>query len=38
EFVGPVGRGTLHPHAYDKAVMTRLWEVSEKATGFTWAL
>ncbi|MEO1422563.1 MAG: SDR family NAD(P)-dependent oxidoreductase, partial [Pseudomonadota bacterium] len=38
EFVGPVGSGTLHPHAYDKAVMTRLWEVSEKATGFTWAL
>ncbi|MEL6426532.1 MAG: SDR family oxidoreductase [Pseudomonadota bacterium] len=38
EFVGPVGRGTLHPHAYDKAVMTRLWDVSEKATGLTWAL
>ena len=38
EFVGPVGRGTLHPHAYDKAVMTRLWDVSERATGFTWEL
>lgn len=38
EFVGPVGRGTLHPHAYDKAVMTRLWDVSEQATGFTWEL
>lgn len=37
EFVGPVGKGTLHPHAYEKAVMVRLWEVSEKATGFTWA-
>ncbi|MEQ9569583.1 MAG: SDR family oxidoreductase, partial [Longimicrobiales bacterium] len=26
EFVGPVGEGTLHPHAYDKPVMERLWE------------
>ncbi len=38
EFVGPVGRGTLNPHAYDKPVMVRLWNVSEKATGFTWGL
>lgn len=38
EFVGPVGRGTLHPHATEKTVMTRLWEVSERATGFTWAI
>jgi len=38
EFVGPVGKGTLHPHAYDKAVMERLWEVSEEATGFSWSL
>ena len=38
EFVGPVGRGTLHPHAYDKAVMEKLWDVSEEATGFTWSL
>ena len=37
EFVGPVGRGTLNPHAHDKAVMTRLWEVSETATGFAWS-
>ena len=36
EFVGPVGKGTLHPHAYDKAVMSKLWEVSEAATGYTW--
>lgn len=36
EFVGPVGRGTLHPHALDKAVMERLWDVSEDATGFNW--
>ncbi|QDV63065.1 SDR family oxidoreductase [Crateriforma conspicua] len=38
EFVGPVGKGTLHPHAYDKAVMQRLWDVSEKETGFQWDL
>ncbi len=38
EFVGPVGKGTLHPHAYDKAVMQRLWDVSEKETGFRWDL
>ena len=38
EFVGPVGKGTLNAHAYDKQVMTRLWERSEKDTGFTWAL
>ena len=36
EFVGPVGRGTLQAHAHDKAAMTRLWQVSEQATGFTW--
>jgi NAD(P)-dependent dehydrogenase (short-subunit alcohol dehydrogenase family) len=34
--VGPVGKGTLNPHAYDKAVMVKLWDVSEKATGFRW--
>ncbi len=34
EWVGPVGRGTLEPYAYDKAVMERLWDLSEKATGF----
>ncbi|WP_306043673.1 SDR family oxidoreductase [Mameliella sp. MMSF_3455] len=38
EFVGPVGRGTLNPHAHDKPVMARLWDVSEKATGFDWFL
>lgn len=37
-FVGPVGKGTLHAHAYDKSVMSKLWEVSEEATGFKWAL
>ena len=38
EFVGPVGKGTLHPHAYAKAVMERLWDVSEKAVGFEWKI
>ncbi len=36
EFIGPVGKGTLHPHAHDKAVMEKLWELSEEATGFSW--
>lgn len=36
EWVGPVGRGTLEPHAYDKPVMQRLWTVSEEATGHVW--
>ena len=38
EAVGPVGKGTLNAHAHDKAVMTRLWDVSEKATGIEWKL
>lgn len=38
EFVGPVGKGTLHRHAHEKEVMAKLWEVSEAATGFTWNL
>ncbi|KAF0675960.1 SDR family oxidoreductase [Profundibacterium mesophilum] len=38
EWVGPVGRGTLEPHAHDKPVMVRLWERSERDTGFTWSL
>ena len=33
---GPVGKGTLEPYAYDKAVMTKLWDVSEQATNFQW--
>ena len=36
EFVGPVGRGTLNAHAYDKKVMEKLWSLSEEATGFRW--
>ncbi|SFA84768.1 NAD(P)-dependent dehydrogenase, short-chain alcohol dehydrogenase family [Poseidonocella pacifica] len=38
EFVGPVGRGTLESHAFDKPVMARLWDMSEQATGFTWSV
>ncbi len=38
EMVGPVSKGTLNPHAYDKAIMARLWNVSEDATGFAWNL
>jgi len=38
EAVGPVGKGTLNAHAHDKAVMTRLWDESEKAVGFDWKL
>ncbi len=37
EWVGPVGKGTLEPHAYDKSVMEKLWVISEKETGFEWA-
>ena len=36
EWTGPVGKGTLEPYAYDKAVMTKLWDRSEKETGFQW--
>ncbi len=38
EAVGPVGKGTLNAHAYEKAVMSCLWDVSEKETGFSWEL
>ena len=37
-WTGPVGEHKLEPHAVDKAVAKRLWEVSEKATGFSWNL
>lgn len=33
---GPVGEGKLEPCAYDKAIMSKLWAVSEEATGFKW--
>ncbi len=35
-WTGPVGGHQLEPHAKDKAVAEKLWEVSEKATGFKW--
>ena len=38
KWVGPVGEGTLEPFAYDKPVMERLWDLSEKETGFDWNL
>ncbi|OJJ12377.1 oxidoreductase [Alphaproteobacteria bacterium AO1-B] len=38
EVVGPVGKGTLNAYAHDKAVMSRLWDVSERAVGFEWKL
>ncbi|NNC79064.1 MAG: SDR family oxidoreductase [Acidimicrobiales bacterium] len=38
EWVGPVRKGTLEPYAYDKKVMERLWNLSEKETGFDWKL
>jgi NAD(P)-dependent dehydrogenase (short-subunit alcohol dehydrogenase family) len=38
EVVGPVGQGTLNAHAYDKAVMVKLWERSERDTKLKWAL
>ncbi|MEP3209699.1 MAG: SDR family oxidoreductase [Maribacter sp.] len=34
--VGPVGAHKLEPHAKDKEVAQRLWEISEKETGVTW--
>ncbi|MEO1389915.1 MAG: SDR family oxidoreductase [Cyanobacteria bacterium J06634_6] len=36
EWVGPVGKGTLESFAYDKLVMEKLWDRSEKETGFSW--
>ncbi len=35
-WVGPVGAHHIEPHAKDKTVAERLWEVSEKATGLKW--
>ncbi|TMM59221.1 SDR family oxidoreductase [Maribacter algarum] len=36
--VGPVRAHKLEPHAKDKAVAEKLWEVSEKAVGLKWNL
>ncbi len=37
-WVGPVGAHEIASHAKDKAVAEKLWEASEKATGFSWSL
>lgn len=36
ETTGPVGEGTLEPYAVEKDVMSKLWSVTEEATGFKW--
>lgn len=38
ECVGPVGKGTLEPFAYDKEVMSKLWERTENDLEFEWTL
>ena len=38
EWVGPVGRGSLEPFAYEKAVMEKLWHRSEQDTHFSWSI
>ena len=35
-WVGPVGAHKLEPHAKDKTVAKKLWELSEKETGIKW--
>jgi hypothetical protein len=35
-WTGPVGAHKLEPHALDKAVAEKLWELSEKQTGIKW--
>ncbi len=37
-WVGPVGAHELKPHAKDKEVSKKLWEISEKETGMKWAI
>ena len=37
-WTGPVGAHKLEPHAKDKAVAEKLWELSEKETGMKWNL
>ena len=35
-WVGPVGAHEIKPHAKDKEISKKLWEVSEEATGLKW--
>jgi NAD(P)-dependent dehydrogenase (short-subunit alcohol dehydrogenase family) len=37
-WVGPVGAHKIEPHAKDKTVAKRLWEVSERETGVKWKI
>ncbi|GAF03391.1 SDR family oxidoreductase [Saccharicrinis fermentans] len=37
-WTGPVGAHKLEPHAKDKVVAEKLWELSEKETGIKWNL
>ena len=37
-WVGPVGAHKIEPHAKDKTVAKRLWEISEKETGIKWKI
>ena len=36
EAVGPVGAGTLETYAFEKKVMSKLWEVTEQITDSRW--
>lgn len=36
EFTGPVGKGTLNSHAYDKISTEKLWKKSEEEINFKW--
>ena len=38
DWVGPVGDCVIEPHALDKPVAEKLWDVSEEATSFKWVL
>ena len=37
-WVGPVGECELEPHALDKPVADKLWDLSEKETGYKWSI
>lgn len=37
-WVGPVGECELEPHALDKVVAEKLWDLSEKETNCKWSL
>lgn len=37
-WVGPVGAHHIEPHAKDKAVAKRLWDLSEEETGVEWSI